>query len=111
MIKLKLIGKSKIESLEVYLQLIKQKYEDKISGYKTDSDNLLIHLAYLELVENMLKKVRIAKINQKAKLTLSILKIEALQRIHNNNKMFENDIYKKAEILHITSSLNKQLLN
>ena len=111
MIKLKLIGKSKIETMEVYLQLIKQDYEEKNSRYQTGSGNWLMNNAYLEMVENMLKKIRIAKINQKAKLTLSILKIEAILLIDNNNRMFEDDIYKKAEILDTIFSLNKQLLN
>jgi len=110
MIKLKIQGAAEIRTVILYLEKLEDYYLNEITNQQTGSNDHLIMVSYLELIQNLLKKLRISQINGKTRVTIEILKITALVIIFQN-KMIDNDVYSRNVISELTVALHKQLIN
>jgi hypothetical protein len=110
MIKLKIQGASKIRTVILYLEKLEDYYENEIAKKRTGSNDQLIMISYLELIQNLLRKLKISQINGKVKITVDILKITALVIVFQN-KLIEQDVYSQNVISELTVMLHKQLIN
>ena len=110
MIKLKIQGVSEIRTVILYLEKLEDYYANEISKKRTASHDHLIMVSYLELIQDLLRKLRISQINGKVKVTVEILKITALVIVFQN-KLIEQDVYSQNVISELTVMLHKQLIN
>ncbi len=111
MVKLKLHTQSELNILATYIKLINRNMLETLQSMEstTGIDALFLN-GKIEIMQQLLRTVKIKQIDHKPKNTISLLDLQAAILIKNNHGL-SVDKYSLNMILNYTYELHKQLIN
>lgn len=112
MVTLKLHTINELNILVQYVTLIIESMETEYGSlsHRSGVDGLKL-TAYMELMDQFLRKLKIKQIDNKNTNTFKLLDLVAIILIEYNHKYFINDKFGQNVILESTSAIHKQLIN